>query len=538
MKHSALAVFFLSLLSVAFADIRYLELPAVSEEGIGTLVNISVASSAGNGSIYVSTSPLAGETFQRSINEVFDYIRSTDNITNYDFYINSDASAVAYLLDGPSAGAALGIMAKSLANNDLLRHDITITGGLDSIGNLIPVGALGEKAEVSSLNGKKAILVQPDSMDDRIELDRISNELGMAVVEYRSFDEAYNIFSGNGSLSNNLSYKKQAGLPDISMLEKAEPHAEFSLIVDGFIADLNAEAELIRRDFPAAYEYIDAKRELAIRLKELGYSYSAGNEAFLALYRLRTLSSPISDGELIYLRKRVENCLERTARNLNGSLDAEHYMNAELRYFWAERELEQSAEDDFMDVSRRVEELMSLERAGGWCTLAENLSQNANAGRKVDAAMLGAYAKNTADFYISENQSSRYLIDSLDAYSRGYYGASLMELIFHESIANETYDQLLDDYSPKSNWSRMMYFHSDYLDSSGDYGAGSGMQIRRLAYFFDLYLGRLEANETASEPIQLQPQPAEPGQKSEFILLILISILISVILLLISIKKK
>lgn len=555
MKYLILLILFTSVIFPSSFNMQYLEVPAVSDSNTGMMINISIRQIDGRGQTYVSTAPLAGEEFQQSVNNVMEYIHSRYAVQNTNFLVSSDASGIASVLDGPSAGIAIGIIAKSLAEGKQISHDISVTGGMDSNGNVLPVGALAEKAEISSKNGKAAFLVKPVTIDDRVELDKLSSTLNFPIIEFDDFNSAYSIFTtSNAEYKTTLSYPVQS--VDIMHLERRVPDGMFYLSVQQLLEDLELELPELKHGHPSAYKYIKSKYELAKSLHERGYTYSAGNEAFLALYKARLLNSNLSDDDIILLLDSVNDCINDMKPKVMDSSSIPAYLNSELRLYWADDEAIKfnGMNISALSLSQKIKAVQQLNRAYEWCRLSNQLINTSDRTLPfgVNKSFVKEYDEKLLFHYMSGIELTDHLNRAMRAYKEGYYGASLMEIMYHESIVNATYDVYAKDYSAKSDWSKMMLAHSNYLSLGDEYGADSSMQVRRMAYFYDLHMSDLrgEPNYILMRPV-LHPldQPVhvyafggqetkEHSSNSEFVLLILIAILIPVAALLHSLWRR
>lgn len=484
------------LINIAFGTIAQLDVPAVSDDNGGTLVTLSVEFRPGYGDTYVSVAPFAGEEFQQSVQSAVDYVRSSRNISNMDILIRSNAAGKAYLLDGPSAGAAMAIISLSLVDGKPLQQDITITGGIGADGSIIPVGGLPEKAAVASATGKKAILVPLSSAEDSAMLERISSESGIIVVHYSSIEEAYRVFITEENLPiKNISYPP-VQYTSASKLPRATPNRQFSGAVSKMISTLSAEVENIRESHPSAYAYFKAKQQLAESLYEMGYTYSAGNEAFLALTKMHALEADLSDDGLAASSESTTNCLKRVENNLRnyrGPLDG--YANAELRYYWA-RSVMDTLKLPAVTLPSRLQTAYALRQAELWCAIAEDLSTGDASGTPVNVGGLKGTDEKLLRLYFAS--SGDHLAKGVDAYLRGYYGAALMELSMHASEVNSTYPEKPDSYLA-SEWVQMMEAHSNYLESNPDYGVGSAGVIRRFAVIADRHLSDASITSTSQK---------------------------------------
>lgn len=530
----------LLLLQAVFGAVVHLELPAITNESRGVMVDISVEARQGTGDVYVSIMPFAGEQFQQSVQSSVAYVKSRGGLEDRDFLVKSDAASVASLLDGPSAGAAMAILMRSLVEGKLLRHDLTITGGIDEQGNVLEVGSLVEKADAASRAGKKAIFVPVSAPDSSAMLDRLAKEEPIKVLHYANIDEAYSTFTSHSQEIHNSSIRYPSANYTYSSLNLSpvSPNSQFSPSVALMVAELSSGVSLIRDRYPAAYRYLNEKAEIAESLNRDGYTYSAGNEAFLALNKLHALNGSISEADLVAQKSDVARCLEATRESLDSySGSVENYLNAELRYFWAKREMDGMREPS--TTADKIILISSISRARLWCMIAKDLSSqpclsctgvNRTAIKQLNEKLIRQY------FMVE----SSHFASAVEAYNTGYYGAALIELLMHESEINGSYDYALANYTPKSAWARMMLAHADYLSASPEYGSGPQTSIRRLAFFMDTHLQELEGNGTVPAPATeanltiivgdndaCQPPSAYAGV-GEFTLLILCCILVVV----------
>ncbi len=144
-----LLVFLLALLSMGFAycgGTIYKYVPAVVGSD-GELVNVSMSLVQGTGTTYVSVFPRTGLMTQDSVDEAVAYARSlAQGGDGCDVLVDFGSNPSTNLIDGPSAGTALTVMAYSLLSGKPERDDAIITGTIDQAGDVGPVGGLYEKA--------------------------------------------------------------------------------------------------------------------------------------------------------------------------------------------------------------------------------------------------------------------------------------------------------------------------------------------------------------------------------------------------------
>jgi len=530
-------VVFLLAVHYGFCASAWLGLPAVAEDGEGTLINMSVEERPGAGDVYVSITPFAGQAFQESMHSSVAYVKSRYPIDDRDFLVKSNATILASSLDGPSAGAALAVMMRSLIDEKPLRHDITITGGIDVEGNVIGVGGLAEKADAASAGRKKAILIPSSGPEDSALLDRLSREEGIQVIYYDRIDDAYSLLTSqeDQTYRTRIIYPTSHYSFSSSNITRASPNPSFSHSVQLMVDELYSDVEHIHGAYPNAYNYLKEKAVLAKSLADNGYTYSAGNEAFLALCKLRTLDGSISEEDLALEKSAVDKCMEDVEANLNsynGSLD--NYPNAELRLFWARQAMDSLPKTH--SLSAKVLSLNAICKARQWCMIARDLSSEQTAGKPAlnRSAFKESDEKLLKQYFLTKGA---HFANAVDAYNRGYYGAALMELSMHESEVNDSYDYALSNYTSQRPWVQMMLAHASYLGSNPEYGRDSQKNIQRFALFYDMHIRALEdanisvqgqmSNETQCPPI-VQPSECvcDPLQGYGYILLILVCILV------------
>ncbi|MCX8206145.1 MAG: hypothetical protein N3H30_02855, partial [Candidatus Micrarchaeota archaeon] len=181
--------------------------PAVSDGDYGSLVRVHIEELPGNGGVYVSVRPLAGEGFQSSISDAVGCASSRGhNFSSSLLLVGADAPDSTALLDGPSAGVAMASLLLSIRGGPAPRNDMTVTGGITPSCEIVEVGGLAEKAEAAHQGGLHAILVPHTSPDEVALLDRLHIETGVVVHEYGSLDEAYSLLASRDDVVHSVSY--------------------------------------------------------------------------------------------------------------------------------------------------------------------------------------------------------------------------------------------------------------------------------------------------------------------------------------------
>jgi predicted S18 family serine protease len=137
-----------------------IDVPAVDKEGKGTIAKLSVEAKAGVGRTLID------------INQIFLWVDTQDSIrtakavaknvtgidlSGYDIIYSVQANASA--VEGPSAGAALGIATILELENRSVNRKVTITGTLSDDGKIGKVSGIVAKAEAAKSIGMDFLLV-------------------------------------------------------------------------------------------------------------------------------------------------------------------------------------------------------------------------------------------------------------------------------------------------------------------------------------------------------------------------------------------
>jgi len=106
---------------------------------------------------------------------------SGEDLLNYDLHVNIIGGA---RIDGPSAGAAIGLAIYSAVTGKKLRQDTAITGELSIQGRIKPVGGIFEKIYGAKQAGMKRIIIPADNQAD------VPNDLnGMEIILVKQIEE-------------------------------------------------------------------------------------------------------------------------------------------------------------------------------------------------------------------------------------------------------------------------------------------------------------------------------------------------------------
>ncbi len=137
-----------------------IKVPAVDKDGNGVMATLSVETSSGVGRTLVDINQITFWTDTQNSIRIARYV--AENLTgidasNYDILYSIQANASA--IEGPSAGAAMGVATVLELENKTSRNDVSITGTIDEYGNVGQVSGIVEKAKAAKEEGMNLFLV-------------------------------------------------------------------------------------------------------------------------------------------------------------------------------------------------------------------------------------------------------------------------------------------------------------------------------------------------------------------------------------------
>ncbi len=186
----------------------------------GAMIHVSVELKPGSGRVLVVTQPLMGVVFQDAANVAVYVAQKKTGVklrgSDVIFSVTSNVEIPA--VDGPSAGALMGIITVAALENISLRQDVTITGSIDKDGRIGEIGGVVEKAIAAKESGKSLILIPRDNsrliryVEEKKELapgfviierrpvvidakEFIEDQVGIRVEYVENIDEALKYFT-------------------------------------------------------------------------------------------------------------------------------------------------------------------------------------------------------------------------------------------------------------------------------------------------------------------------------------------------------
>ncbi len=195
---------------------RTLIAPAVDRDGNGVASTLTVIVKPGTGQVLVNINDvLAGVDTQESAKTAAEAAASYTNINLERLDIVYSIEAEAPIVSGASAGAAMALSTVAAIQNKDFASKTTITGAIDSRGNILQVGGVSAKANAVKGEGLDIFLV-PKGQGYKKEYQREVNCENVGSVE----------ICKTSYVSTGVSLGKEIGLKilEVSNIEEAVDH--------------------------------------------------------------------------------------------------------------------------------------------------------------------------------------------------------------------------------------------------------------------------------------------------------------------------
>ena len=347
----------LIIITTATSAITTINAPAIDANGNGIVTTISATATPGTGKIRTDiASSLIAQDTEESIRHAT--IATTKllklNPANYD--INIDINANAELIDGPSGGLALSLIIYHELNKSTtnpLRQDLTVTGTINSNGEVGPVGGVEEKIQAAAKNKLKLVLIaKGQSTIDAIDYIVYANELSnntLQVIEVKNLSEAITYtFSQQGQNFPNAPKTAITQL-NLTQLQTSAKTQFFKPLAQNELNNAKQNLNLVKNKYQndpkatrinANIRAVNASIKTAQDALDKGYYYSAANTAFLLNINLQTmLLADISQVQFNALLNETQTAIDNFQTPLATTENFEEIAAAQLRYTWAKDKL-------------------------------------------------------------------------------------------------------------------------------------------------------------------------------------------------------
>jgi len=531
-----LFVFIIALTVTATAAQVSMPAPAVTSDNKGLLSTIEVKVVPGDGSVWISTEPYVGvqtQDSERTAAAVAARKAGMDR-NQYDFLYKIHTSAA--IVDGPSAGAAMTLLAISALENRPIRPGLSVTGTIQDDGSVGAVGGIMQKAQAVHDGGLSVFVIpRGEAIQSGLDMRTYAAEnWNMTIIEASTIDDMIAVALSTGPLPQIAN--QTAPLKPLNLTTVSNPAglSSFNDIAANQISQASSLLAQLRPNTPPEYTsaLLDTEQELneSAYLLEHGYLYSAANTAFLALIDLNVIQNRNATAGQVSDRI---NDLQTSIKNIRQpTITAENWewiVSGQLRLAWAQDNLQTAASnlEDGSDISRLTalrdavmsdlwiqaasEFFAKAEQVGGAPVSEAGLRDDAQAQINNATKELASAAGTSASWHLDAARTE--LADG--HYAAAYYDASYA-LAFARAdseasgLGFDEVQQLLDQHNATDTglWSHMYFVHSTYLRADGERKSDRDMLVDALRIVL-----LAEQTEVAAKsfPAQLAPGAATPA---------------------------
>jgi predicted S18 family serine protease len=455
---SAAAFLLLGAACAATIGTATIRAPAVViSNNTGSLTTINVTVANGNGNVSIAGPTEIGSSTKQSAYTAAEYAANYLNLNfqSYNFtYTIVDSSDN---VSGPSAGAAMTMLAVSAMSHKQLRHDFTMTGTISGDGSIGEVGGVFDKVGAAANAGMKFVLVPavPNGSEEDMLYLITQTGFGIPLVQVSNITAAarYAFNSRINATPNETSHNfytnySTAKLPVATLsCSNGCNTTVFGLLVNTTfeltgqqISDLGANQKF--RGIAAQFgEILNESKSVA----QHNYLYTGADLAFLdyvnAFY-FNSYETNISNGMQV-LQDTQKYCSSLEEPQMTSS-NYEYILGAELRRAWANYTINtiisgynQTAGG--IDTDEVLDSMYGAAQANGWCTAAGtiySLEQSNTAGEPVKPSLaLEAVALSKID-RAQEYGPNIYYSTAETAYNQGDYPLAILAADYSYALSN------------------------------------------------------------------------------------------------------
>ena len=410
--------------------------PAVDGEEQGILTNITLSARPGTGklALELGSSTISTDTQESIRTAIGEASRlSGKQSSKYDFDVGfGDAVGK---VNGPSAGAAMALMAYSEMSGKALRRDFTITGTINKGGSIGPVGGVKAKIDAVGYDSPFAVMAVPSGQDeeggagilDSVYLpDYASQKYGLKVVLVSNLSIAIAIATGAVDPSTILSERQEVVAEEYSPLSATLPFRDIASRQIEAAASNGGYSNLTEIQNRSLSRLLsDARQQLF-----LGYYYTGANTAFLAVNAVDAKSfESMPSAQFARTAQNLQKEMGQYQFSRKTESNWEWVTSAQLRYYWAK--------DKLSEVMRGLDSNASMKEMSKNLALALNWFSAAKSLDNVAAADL--FATGNAGTVRRETDVYNEAALLIRAVERGLNSSGLQdaEVLFHLNASRE-----------------------------------------------------------------------------------------------------
>jgi len=325
---------------------------AVTEDHKGMAAELLMYTIPGTGNAaFITSNSLVGKDTQTTGNIALALAQKKTGVKFSDKDFIFDIRANASEVDGPSAGAAMALLAYSMFSEKPLQEGVAVTGTINSDGSIGMVGGVGPKAQAAAKVGIKLFMIPTGEAITEVDkngngfLDTVNlleygpKELGMKVIEVSTIDQAIEFAYSNveeikvdtnttstmfipksitynsalnpmRKISQNYIDNAEAAITD------AKTELEKSNMTDELRATLNQRLSATKRSVEMAQRFLDQN-----------YLYSSANYAFTSRVTVGTVREIAENPSLLSIDSTIlQSKLSSLRTDINAFKEKMNYI--------------------------------------------------------------------------------------------------------------------------------------------------------------------------------------------------------------------
>ncbi len=422
----------------------------------GSITQVDLTVSTGTGNVVILGPSSVGNSTLQSARMAAEYASSYlgMDFNKYNFtYTIADRNAS---VSGPSAGAAMTLLAVSALSGKPLRTDFTITGTISPDGTLGEIGGVYDKASAARNDGFNFILVPEvpnGSQEDELYL-LVQQTFNIPLIQVANITGALHFALYNSSVSGiSSSYNPFTDYhaSNLSQAPLACTNCNYSIFqqLTAFTFNLTS-AEIANVSSYPGFGGISANftRVLnqSVQISGKGYQYTAADIAFLdylnSFYFANHLAT--ADSALATMDNINASCSSLAPPQVTRA-NYEYVIGAELRQSWGSYTLSQEFKHyntTNIDTDQVLDFLFTAGEANAWCS-ASGFLYNASAGVGGTPVSFSPSLRAVAASRIRQASltgPNLYSVTALQAYKAGNYPLAIIDSDYAVSIYNTSFN--------------------------------------------------------------------------------------------------
>lgn len=417
----------------------------------GSLTTFNLVVQKGNGSVRINGPAIVGNSTIQSALAAAQYgsFYLGLNETKYNFTYTIEDSAAN--VSGPSAGAAMTVLAISALSNKPLLSNFTMTGTIENGGQIGEIGGVYDKAAAAKAANLSYILV-PAAPAGSLEAelyDLVQDNFQIPLVQVANITQAYKFASGKFNIQANKTTYPVLTLPTLSIksanltcsndcnISQFEELTNFTLsFTNSSINFLNSNP-----NFADATTHLHAVLNNAEGVTKLGYLYAGADLAFLNYIDSFYFNSHNTNYQtgLNTLYNIQTYCDNLTLPQLT-STNYEYIIGGELRQDWGNYTINQSISSYNGSVETTDDvlgEMREAAQANGWCNAATemyNIASNTSGTPAIQGSLSDLAAQRVAQ--AQEAGPGLYTITAQQADNQSNYMIAIISSDYQIALSN------------------------------------------------------------------------------------------------------